>query len=123
MLTRIPIADSSEDRTGVKKVMAPARPDLEEVAIVRGKREGMEQVPHRWSLATVGENDMIVVGIFEKMQWVSFGGDCLATSASRAGCAGVLPGDRMTGNRVGFTFSQVILLLTLWSVEIFFFID
>ncbi len=70
--------------------MAPARPDLDEVVIAQGKREGLEQVPNRWPLDAVVENDVITVDIFGKVEWGCFVGDCLATGVMSQGGVGLV---------------------------------
>ena len=74
----------------ITATLVPARPDLDEVVVAKGKHEGMEQVPNRWPLDAVGENDVVVVDIFGKVQWGSFVGDCLATGVASQGGAGLV---------------------------------
>ena len=74
----------------VTATLVPARPDLDEVVAAQGKREGMDQAPNRWPLDAVGENDVIAVDIFGKVQWGSFVGDCLATGVASQGGTGLV---------------------------------
>lgn len=82
------------ERTMVGRVttatLVPARPDLNEVVMAYGKGEGMDQVPNRWPLDAVGENDVVVVDIFGKVQWGCFVGDCLAAGVASQGGAGLV---------------------------------
>ena len=71
--------------------MAPMRPDLHDVVLAQGKREGRHlTTPGRWVLNAVGENDVIVVDIFGKVQWGVFMGDVLASGVSGQGGAGLV---------------------------------
>ncbi len=74
--------------------MVPMRPDLHDVVLAQGKREGRHlTTPGRWVLNAVGENDVAVVDLFGKIQWGSFVGDVLAGSlASQGGVGLVLDG-------------------------------
>ena len=82
------------DRTlvgrAITATLVPARPDLNDVVTGQGKREGMEQVPNRWPLDAVGQNDVVTVDIFGKVQWGCFVGDCLATGVASQGGAGLI---------------------------------
>ena len=71
--------------------MVPMRPDLHDVVLAQGKREGRHlTTPGRWVLNAVGENDVAVVDIFGKVEWGSFVGDCLALSVSTQGGVGLV---------------------------------
>jgi len=82
------------ERTIVGRAMTvtlvPARPDLSEVVTAQGEREGMDQVPNRWPLDAVRENDVVAVDIFGKVQWGSFVGDCLAAGVASQGGLGLV---------------------------------
>ena len=83
------------DRTmigrAITATMVPIRPDLNDVVLAQGKREGRHlTTPGRWILNAIGENDVAVVDIFGKVKWGSFVGDCLAASVSNQGGAGLV---------------------------------
>jgi len=82
------------DRTitgrAITATMVPARPDLDDVVMAQGKREGREQHPNRWALNAVGENDVLALDIFGKVQWGCFLGDCMATAVASQGGAGLV---------------------------------
>jgi len=69
----------------------PARPDLDDVVMAEGKREGRQwQSPHVWALNAVGKNDVLVFDTFGKVQWGCYFGDCNATAAASQGGAGLV---------------------------------
>jgi len=71
--------------------MVPTRPDLNDVVLAQGKREGRHlTTPGRWVLNAVVENDVIVVDIFGKVQWGCFMGDVLASGVSGQGGVGLV---------------------------------
>ena len=82
------------DRTiigrAITATMVPVRPDLDDVVLAQGKREGREQHPNRWALNAVGENDVLALDIFGKVQWGCFLGDCMATAVASQGGAGLV---------------------------------
>jgi len=76
----------------ITATMVPHRPDLEDIVMAQGKREGRLVVmsTNRWAYSIAGKNDVVVADVFGKKKYGTFIGDNLANGMAAAGATGLV---------------------------------